>query len=181
MYRQQPPALVGMKLGGMLTQGTGEAGAYVALFFRLAKLACRTSLASFCPASRNAKSIAPNSWASGTSTARSTIWRTVCSILGRSCFMMASMRCSRVSLTSAEGEGMDMVQLLVGGGRGYFSSALQPTTPTCRFPTQVTAARPPEERPRETFWPDLSELVRCSPAVIEEYTQSLSPTRSYSR
>src|SRR6185437_6670090 len=82
MHGQQPPALVGMELGGMLAQQAGDAGAYVALFFRLAKLACRTSLASFCPASRNLKSMVPNSWASGTSTARSTIWRKVCSILG---------------------------------------------------------------------------------------------------
>src|SRR5581483_4334061 len=58
--------------------------------------------------------MSPNSWASGTSTARSIVWRTVCSILGRSCVMMASMRCSRVSLRAAEGEGVDMVQLRVG-------------------------------------------------------------------
>src|SRR5262249_22513075 len=113
VYRQQPPGLVGMKLGGMLAQATAHAGAYVALFLRLATLAWRTSLANFCPASRNSKSMAPNSWASGTSMARSTIWRTVCSMLGRSCFMIASMRCSRVCLRSAEGGGVDMAHLLV--------------------------------------------------------------------
>ena len=78
MHRQHPPLLIRVKLGRILAVRTGHAAPYVPLFFRLATLACRTSLANFCPASRNSKSMAPNSSASGTSTARSTIWRTVC-------------------------------------------------------------------------------------------------------
>src|SRR6516164_709472 len=108
MDRQHPPLLIRVELRRILAVWTGYAAPYVPLFFRLATLACRTALANFCPASRNSKSMAPNSSASGTSTARSTIWRTVSSILGRSSFMMASIRCSRVSLAAAGRERVDM-------------------------------------------------------------------------
>src|SRR5262249_31989180 len=78
--RQYPPLLIGVKLGRAFAVRAGHATPYVPLFFRLATLACRTSLAKPRPASRNSLSIAPNSSASGTSTARSTIRRTAASI-----------------------------------------------------------------------------------------------------
>src|SRR6266404_5501128 len=112
MHRQHPPLLVRVKLGRILAVRTRQAATYVPLFFRLATLACRTSLANFCPASRNSKSMAPNSSASGTSTARSTIWRTASSILGRSSFMIASMRSSRVSTDAVATVRVAMAELL---------------------------------------------------------------------
>src|SRR5262249_37531216 len=108
VHGQHPPLLVGMELGGVLAVGTGHAAAYVPLSFRLATVACRTSLANCCPASRKAKSMGPNSSASGTSRARSTSWRTVASILGRSSFRMASMRCWRVGVAGAVVVGVAM-------------------------------------------------------------------------
>jgi len=91
-------------------------------FFRLARAACRTSVASFRPASRNSVSMDPNSSASGTSTARSTICRMACSIWGRSCCMMASMRSSRLG-SGAEaflGLVVDM-RTSTGDGRDGFA------------------------------------------------------------
>src|SRR5262249_25699467 len=113
MHRQHASLLVGVKLGRLLAGGAGQAAAYVPLFFRLARLACRMSLTNCCPASRNSKSMAPNSSASGTSTARSTIWRTAASTFGRSSFMIASMRSSRDSLAVAGKGCAAMVSSLV--------------------------------------------------------------------
>src|SRR5262249_17337710 len=121
VHRQDPPPLIGMKLGGIATVPAGDAAPYIPLFFRLATLACRTSLANFCPASRNSKSMAPNSSASGTSTARSTILRTSASILGRSSFRMASIRCSRVSL-AAEGRACTDMANSLGEATRWISS-----------------------------------------------------------
>ena len=73
MHRHHSPPLIRMKLGGHSHNSARHTAPDVALFFRLATLACRTSVANFCPASRNSKSRAPSSSASGTSTARSTI------------------------------------------------------------------------------------------------------------
>src|SRR5205823_2429734 len=84
VHREHAPLLVGMELGGIVAVRARHAAAYVPLFFRLATLACRTSLTNSWPASRNAKSMAPNSSASGTSTARSTSRRTVASTFGPS-------------------------------------------------------------------------------------------------
>ena len=50
-----------MELGGIAAIRTGHAAPYLPLFFRLATLACRTSLANSWPASRNSKSMGPNS------------------------------------------------------------------------------------------------------------------------
>src|SRR5262245_31207412 len=133
MHRHHPPLLVGVKLGRIVAVRAGDAAAYVPLFFRLATLACRTSLANFCPASRNSKSMAPNSSASDTSTARSTIWRTVASIFGRSSFMRASMRCSRVSSAAAGRERADMVSSLVNI-QGGFPAPAQATTRHAEIP-----------------------------------------------
>src|SRR5262249_45665988 len=109
MHGHHRPLLVGVKLRRILAVRAGQAAPDVPLFFRLTTLACRTSLASSCPASRNSKSMAPNSSASGTSTARSTIFRTAASTFGRSSFMMASMRSSRVSFAVADRVGAAMV------------------------------------------------------------------------
>src|SRR5262249_51052997 len=112
MDSHQRALLVRMKLRRILAVGATQAAPYVALFFRLTTLACRTSLLSSCPASRNSKSMAPNSSASGTSTARSTIWRTRASIFGRSSFMMASMRSSRVAAAATASLRAVMAKLL---------------------------------------------------------------------
>src|SRR5208283_835265 len=119
MHRHHWPLLVGVELCRILTVRAGQAAPDVPLFFRLATLACRTSLVSFSPASRNSKSMAPNSSASGTSTARSTIWRTVASTFGRSSFMMASMRCSRVSSVAAGRERAAMISSLLKNRYGF--------------------------------------------------------------
>src|SRR5262249_32966488 len=149
MHREHAPRLVGMKRGGVGAVRTSHAAAYVPLFFRLARLACRTSLANCCPASRNSLSMAPNSSASGTSTARSTSWRTVCSTLGRSSFRRASIRCSRVSGGWAEGGRAAMTQFLEEETAGEFPGPLQTTARPRQFPTQVTAAHPDTSKLRK--------------------------------
>src|SRR5687767_15124211 len=60
MYQQQPPLLVGVKFGRPLAERARHAATYVALFFRLATVACRPSLTNPNPASRNSYSMAPN-------------------------------------------------------------------------------------------------------------------------
>jgi hypothetical protein len=65
MHRQPRPLLVGVELRRVRAVRAGHAAPDVPLFFRLATLACRTSLTKRCPASRNSRSMAPNSSASG--------------------------------------------------------------------------------------------------------------------
>src|SRR6516225_10763439 len=109
MDRHHPPPLVRVEFGHALAFRAGHAAAYVPLFFRLARLACRTSLATRSPASRNSYSMAPNSSCSGVSTARSTMCRKASSIFGRSCCMSSSIRSSR-----ADAAGLFLLELAMG-------------------------------------------------------------------
>src|SRR5208282_3742270 len=134
MHRQDPPLLIRVKLRGILAMRTGHAAPYVPLFFRLATPACRTSFASFSPASRNSKSMAPNSSASGTSTARSTSSRTAASILGRSSFMIPSMRSSRDWQASLGTGRFDIAGLRGLKNQGEFPTSFHATTRRLNFP-----------------------------------------------
>src|SRR5262249_6027505 len=135
-------ALPRVKLGNVVTFVTRHATAYVPLFFRLAKLACRTSLTKFNPASRNSYSIAPNSSCSGTSTARSTIFRTASSTLGRSCCMSSSMRCSRVGAAELWLPDRDIASTPCQQDTVQVAVSPVAYASTCRIPTQVPAAHP---------------------------------------
>src|SRR5262249_4165868 len=65
VHRQHTPLLPRVKLGYVGALLAYHTTADVPLFFRLARLACRTSLANCNPASRNSYSMAPNSSCSG--------------------------------------------------------------------------------------------------------------------
>src|SRR5579885_985117 len=134
---QQLAGLVRMEFGSVLTVRACHTRTYVPLFFRLARLACRTSLVRRCPASRNSYSTAPNSSASGTSTARSTRRRTASSTLGRSCSINASIRSSRLGSAARFCGARAMEDLLASGTPGV-------GLPPPHYPTPGPANFPPK-------------------------------------
>src|SRR5262249_52651318 len=141
MHRHHAPLLVRVELGDPLAFGADHAAPYVPLFFRLATAACRTSLATLSPASRNSYSMAPNSSCSGTSTARSTMRRKASSSFGRSCCMSSSICAWRDA-----GTGMYLREPAMGASvaqdQGWTCHLLVTYRQRPEFPTQVPAAHP---------------------------------------